>query len=184
MTDWFEITQDQLLQQGDLFTNCPVLVPSIANSEPPEDQSSEGSLHVVDLRYFDVVILSQTCDLQQGKLKLVLVAPYWPIEVAEQYAEPSVQEYLRSKRGREEIRRGYVPSYHMLAESRVPNFEQGITLVDFRTTLCVPFAQLARLASDEPPRLRIQTPYREHLSQAFARFFMRVGLPADIPPFR
>jgi hypothetical protein len=26
-------------------------------------------------------------------------------------------------------------------------------------------------------------PYREHLSQAFARFFMRVGLPVDIPPF-
>jgi hypothetical protein len=23
-----------------------------------------------------------------------------------------------------------------------------------------------------------------HLSQAFARFFMRVGLPVDIPPFR
>jgi hypothetical protein len=26
--------------------------------------------------------------------------------------------------------------------------------------------------------------YREHLSQAFARFFMRVGLPIDIQKFR
>jgi hypothetical protein len=26
-------------------------------------------------------------------------------------------------------------------------------------------------------------PYREHLSQAFARFFMRVGLPVEVPPF-
>ena len=26
-------------------------------------------------------------------------------------------------------------------------------------------------------------PHREHLSQAFARFFMRVGLPIDIAPF-
>jgi hypothetical protein len=26
-------------------------------------------------------------------------------------------------------------------------------------------------------------PYREHLSQAFARYFMRVGLPSDIPSF-
>jgi hypothetical protein len=32
-------------------------------------------------------------------------------------------------------------------------------------------------------RLRLLPPYREHLSQAFARFFMRVGLPVDIPPF-
>jgi len=27
-------------------------------------------------------------------------------------------------------------------------------------------------------------PYREHLSQAFARYFMRVGLPQDITPFK
>ena len=27
-------------------------------------------------------------------------------------------------------------------------------------------------------------PIREHLSQAFARFFMRVGLPFNIPPFK
>jgi len=33
-------------------------------------------------------------------------------------------------------------------------------------------------------RLRLLPPYREHLSQAFARFFMRVGLPVDIPAFR
>jgi hypothetical protein len=29
-------------------------------------------------------------------------------------------------------------------------------------------------------RLRLLPPYREHLSQAFARFFMRVGLPVPI----
>ncbi len=30
------------------------------------------------------------------------------------------------------------------------------------------------------PRFRLLPPYREHLSQAFARFFMRVGLPIPI----
>ncbi|MBD5492017.1 MAG: hypothetical protein HDR16_07880 [Lachnospiraceae bacterium] len=29
-------------------------------------------------------------------------------------------------------------------------------------------------------RLRLCPPYREHLSQAFARYFMRVGLPVNI----
>jgi hypothetical protein len=28
---------------------------------------------------------------------------------------------------------------------------------------------------------RLLPPYREHLSQSFARYFMRVGLPVDIP---
>ena len=32
-------------------------------------------------------------------------------------------------------------------------------------------------------KVRILPPYREHLAQAFARFFMRVGLPVDVPPF-
>ena len=32
-------------------------------------------------------------------------------------------------------------------------------------------------------RLRLLPPYREHLSQSFARFFMRVGLPIDTPSF-
>jgi hypothetical protein len=33
-------------------------------------------------------------------------------------------------------------------------------------------------------RWRLQSPFREHFSQAFARFFMRVGLPAAIPAFK
>jgi hypothetical protein len=31
------------------------------------------------------------------------------------------------------------------------------------------------------PHKRLLPPYREHLSQSFARYFMRVGLPVDIP---
>jgi hypothetical protein len=30
------------------------------------------------------------------------------------------------------------------------------------------------------PRPQLLPPYREHLSQAFARFFMRVGLPTPV----
>jgi len=33
-------------------------------------------------------------------------------------------------------------------------------------------------------RLRLLPPDREHLAQAFARFFMRAGLPIDIPEFK
>ncbi len=36
------------------------------------------------------------------------------------------------------------------------------------------------LLNRNQPRLRLLPPYREHLSQAFARFFMRVGLPVAV----
>ena len=57
-------------------------------------------------------------------------------------------------------------------------------IVDFRTVFSVPFDFLKHKILNTPTRLRLLSPYKEHLSQAFARFFMRVGLPVDIPKFK
>ena len=46
-------------------------------------------------------------------------------------------------------------------------------------TYMVCMSSLLKLTS-KSDRIRVLPPYREHLSQAFARFFMRVGLPQDI----
>jgi hypothetical protein len=57
-------------------------------------------------------------------------------------------------------------------------------VVDFRNVYSVSFDFLTEWVQRKGRRLRLLSPYREHLSQAFARFFMRVGLPVDIPPFK
>ena len=62
--------------------------------------------------------------------------------------------------------------------------EWDFTLVDFSRVFTVDAGLVRELAGSQGPRLRLNPPYREHLAQAFARFFMRVGLPVDIPPFR
>jgi hypothetical protein len=57
----------------------------------------------------------------------------------------------------------------------------AIRVVDFHDLFTVPRGFLeAVLRQRGLPRLRLLPPYREHLSQAFARFFMRVGLPQPI----
>jgi len=56
--------------------------------------------------------------------------------------------------------------------------------MDFRRVYSLPVAFVRMQAEKSLPHLRLLPPYREHLSQAFARFFMRVGLPLNIPPFR
>lgn len=54
-------------------------------------------------------------------------------------------------------------------------------VVDFHAIYTVPRDFLETLLLDRnKPRVRLLPPYREHLSQAFARFFMRVGLPAPL----
>ena len=92
--------------------------------------------------------------------------------------------FFRSSRGKEELRRGNVPGYHMLAACDLEGLEAEIRVVELRTVYTVSLSLLQRVASARRTRLRLNSPYREHLAQAFARFIMRVGLPVDIPPFR
>jgi len=127
----------------------------------------------------DVIIITQSCELENDKSDFVLVCPYYPLVEVE-----NLNEYFKSSDGKEQTRRGNVPGYHMLAESQEPGFEQTIQIVDFRSVQSLPFKFLRAFANSQEKRLRLLSPYREHLAQAFARFFMRVGLPTDIPPFK
>ena len=91
--------------------------------------------------------------------------------------------FSKSKKGKEALRRGNVPGYHLLNKCEIDGFETDYLVVDFRSVYSVPFDFIMELVEKRGKRLRLLPPYREHLSQAFARFFMRVGLPVDIPPF-
>ena len=51
-------------------------------------------------------------------------------------------------------------------------------VVDFHNVYGVPLGILRSTAEEaKNGRLRLRSPYREHLSQAFAQFFMKVALP-------
>ena len=53
-------------------------------------------------------------------------------------------------------------------------------VVDFRNVYGIQFEYLKDICKELPQRIRLLPPYREHLSQSFARYFMRVGLPQEI----
>ncbi len=166
---WYDLVDGSELAQGDLVPECPVVVPA-------SQISDETRARVV---YYDIVIMSQSCDLAHGKIDLVLVCPVWPLAEVERRSD-----FFRSRNGKESLRQGNVPGYHLLDRCQVPGFESDYLVVDFRNVYGVPFPFLLELTQTRGQRVRLLPPYREHLSQAFARFFMRVGLPVDIPPFR
>lgn len=161
---WYGWTEGTDLQQGDLIRDCPLA------------QLSE-SVETLRTKY-DVVILSQSCDLANDKLKLAQVCPYWTLD------ELSAKtEFFRGKRGREELRRGNLPGYHLLNQYELPESKSDFLVVVFRLQFAVKFETMSSLANAQSPRLRLLPPYREHLAQTLARFYMRVGLPIDIPAF-
>ena len=71
----------------------------------------------------------------------------------------------------------------MARELTLPGFEGDFLVIDFRSLFGVNLRTIKDLVTHQQPRIRLLPPYREHLAQAFARFFMRVGLPVDVPPF-
>lgn len=176
----YEMVEGDDLQQGDFIDNCPVFIPEYTfKSTEQTSHMMTGTEIQGEVQHYNVVIMSQSCDLQHGKLKFVLVCPHWSIE---ELGEQN-KDFL-TRRTQEEIRRGYRHGYHMLNACGLDERKQEVQIVEFQSTYSIPFNFLKSFASVQGRRLRLIPPYREKLSQAFGNFFMRVGTPVDIPSFR
>jgi hypothetical protein len=169
---WYSVVQGTDLAQGDLFERCPVFLPPADLAEPWDEAAFAWEER-------DVIVMTQTCDLVPGREKVTeaLLCAFWS-------RSDLKSGHLATPRGLEDARRGNLPGYHLLAECDRPGFAREIRIVDFRRVYSLPLTFLRQRAERTGDRLRLLPPYREHLSQAFARYFMRVGLPQDIPPFR
>ncbi len=168
---WYSVAgADDPLFQGDILRNCPVLM-------NPAETVDEGDEISAVSQEADVVVLSQTCDLVQGKAPLILVSEIRTLTGFRQDRPSTDNKFL------ENVRRGYVHALHLLNKCPLGGFNNDILVVNFHFTFSLDRGSFQRFVKDYGDRIRLLSPYREHLSQAFARFFMRVGLPADIPRF-
>ncbi len=167
---WYDLVEGDELEQGDIIESCPILVAT-------ETETEDGRWKL-QWEERDLVVLSQSCDLLKGREKLreVLMAAVWK--------QSELSGHLATTKGLEDARRGNLPGVHLLAASDFAGTVSEILVVDFRRVATLPLTFLRKRVLQQQRRLRLLPPYREHLSQAFARFFMRVGLPVDIPAFR
>ncbi len=76
---------------------------------------------------------------------------------------------------------GYVWNLTILDSHEVTDLSTEHRVVNFYDLYTIPVRFLESLLVNRgTKRLRLRSPYREHLSQSFARFFMRVGLPSPV----
>jgi len=135
----------------------------------------------VRISVLDVIVVSQSCDIaadQKSDMWLVALCPVWRLSEAGQ-----ANAFLKSSYGKEECRRGNLPGYHMIAGLEHPICSREISVVSFREIWSLPLDFVRRFAGSQGLRPRMKSPFREHLSQALARYFMRVGLPSEVPSF-
>ena len=135
----------------------------------------DGQIINFDEISYDVVVLTQSCDLDNAKVSEVILCAHWDVDGVKCH-DPS----LVKGGALGEVRSGRRPRYTLLNRSGLLDPPLDLRIVDCGKVFCLPFAFVQALAVHQGPRLRLRSPYREHLSQAFARFFMRVGLPQDV----
>jgi len=106
---WYDIVDaDETLMQGDFMSSCPVIVPS--------SSIGEGRISAEIIEY-DVIVMSQSCDLAHHKLDNVLVSPIWPIDEM-----GSENDFFKSRKGKESLPPGkpfWIPSIKQMRIRRI-----------------------------------------------------------------
>lgn len=172
-TPWWTIDRHSDLAQGDLLRDCPY--PRFSNITT---DGGPGFVHDLDIFTTQLIVVTQSCDLANSKADYVALCQATAIEEF----EAANIDYM--KRGRwEEVRKGRVESLHLLASPHEPDNNRRCIVVDFGNIVSLPLELIQRHGEMLGNRPRLNSPYLEHLSQSFARFFMRVGLPSTIPRF-
>ena len=134
----------------------------------------------------DAIVMSQDCDLEQDNLEAVILCPANSLEdykkiwtkKRKQDAKPANAKAWNSSL--DAVAKGNVVPLSLI--NYLPDGHGGgLRMVDFKEVYSTPRSFLEPLVQARVgDRLMLNSPYREHLSQSFARFFMRVGLPTPI----
>jgi hypothetical protein len=178
---WYQVVAaDSPLTQGDLLRDCRLLF----------WKPSEASVSLRDWaeeRIADVIVMTQACDLENFKVANVVLCPVlalpayrvvWDARMRQRNQNPSEKAWRSTLK---DIADGYVWNQALLDRFDQPDHGCEVSVVEFQEVYTVPRVYLEGLYTQRAkPRLRLNPPYREHLSQSFARFFMRVGLPVPI----
>lgn len=185
---WYSRVEAQTpLTQGDLISDCPVIAWAAGPlnlSGSNEGEVLKGATIAIQA---DVVVMTQACDLENNKVDNVILCPH--ISISE-YRKAWEEERKKSNENPtkkawgslyNDIRDGYIWNLTILNSGESGDLKTEHRIVDFHDVYTIPRSFLESLLKQRgQARLRLNPPYREHLSQAFARFFMRVGLPVPV----
>jgi hypothetical protein len=170
---WYQVVEGDEFEQGDFLDELPILIQpdtTPVSKAHLEMLLPEIVINVTSISIFNVVIMTQSCDfnkMQDDDLATLCARYNYP--------------QLYGKDRRKPLLEGRVVGAHILNKCTIDNHQFDYQVVDLTKVFSVPLSYLRKAGQERIRRIRLLPPYREHLSQAFARRFMRVGLPIDLP---
>jgi len=173
---WYRVVDSADLEQGDILLSCPIV--NVLGFYTESDDQDDIDEREVEYTERHLIVLSQSCDLQHNKVSSVLLAEVKPYSAIKDELGNSKQ----ARRFREALVRGNIVNASLLHE-HTPEPPLEWSIVDFHDLHVLPKSYILQFVERCGQRLRLEPPYREHLSQALARYFMRVGLPHSAKAF-
>ena len=177
-SEWFEVTEGGSLRQCDIILKCPILRPQAKLSWPIEPGSSIS----VGFRLYDTIVMTQSCDLDNDKVEDVLLAQVIDYRTLVEVEAKRGNTSVNSKGFRKKLIEGNTPGQALLYKHESEPILNW-SIISFNRLFTIDKQFLVDYVNQCGLRLRVLSPYREHVAQAFARFVMRVGLPYDARAF-
>jgi hypothetical protein len=164
------------------------------------DKSGNISRIDIDVDVADLIVVTQSCDLENRKVEFVLLCPVYLVsqykeDCSEFFGTEALKKELemaknnqqieklkkeienKENKKMEEVKKGKHGKLLLLGSTQAPDNKDTCLIVDFGDVHTLPFKYLERHASDLDLRWRLKSPLLEYLSQAFGDRFTRVALP-------
>jgi hypothetical protein len=174
---WYIAYQHADLEQGDILFKCPCLTIGGLTAWPPKPTD----VLKIEEEPVTAIILTQTCDLEHEKVDNILFGRVLTWETACRDLVDQGDEYAKSSKYRKALVDGNVPGLFLL--HKFDDLQFPWSVVTFHQLFTLPRKLIHDVVDGGENRLRMLSPYKEHLAQAFARYFMRVGLPLEAKAF-
>lgn len=189
---WFKVIDAaETITQGDIYLKCIV---------PILQDKTEAPYFEVKGTIIDCIVLTQACDLENTRPKVnkITVCEIKPLsEVVKKlmeeeykdkqdynYAKLNAKEKKKKQSIIDKLRKGEFLDFYVLNKfeySTNLELNQDYRVVLLRNSYHLPLNALNQhIINTGKSRLRLSPPYREHLSNAFAFNFSRIGLPIDL----
>ena len=134
MEPFWTLIRETSLRQGDLMPSC--WIPRF----PADFSEVRDEARVIQAEEADLIVITQSCDLEQAKTSLVAMCPVWSIPAFEQ-AQTSSGRAKSAKVWADywnNVRKGRSPTLHLLASPTAPNDARAALLFDFRAIYSLP----------------------------------------------
>lgn len=184
---WYEVVPEtEEFEQGDFLDDCEIFIPSYASHKvvtivDPEMQESYAQGVI---RTYDTVIVSQSCTLENRTPDdYVILCPRSPYSVYVNALLAKGHTRNAINAGLEAIRLGRNYQYCLLNECTGLDVTYEMQIVDFGVMFSLQYDVVRHVAKSSGQRLRLLSPYKEHLAHSFGHYYTRVALPKPIGSF-